>query len=196
MPSELTPMGIAILELLHERPMHPYEMRRLLRERGASLRLKISAGALYRTVERLTEQGVLEVVDTNREGNRPERTVYAVTGKGRDLFATSTLDMIANPAEEYPRFPQAVDVLADLNPEDAISALKTRLLHLDNKLASVEITDKHLAEKQTHRMHVLAHEYYAHMWRAEREWVENLINDIETERLTWPAHKLGEPNDD
>lgn len=188
-PAKLTPMAIAVLELLHEGPMHPYEMRRLMRERGGHLRLKISAGALYRTVERLTEAGIVEIVETNRDGNRPERTVYALTGKGRDLFATSALDMLAVPAEEYPQYPLAVSVIADLDRDDVISALKSRLLHLENKLASRDVVSNHLTENKTHRMFVLDHEYYVHMWRAEYDWTKRLLDDIETERLTWPEKK-------
>ncbi|WP_026197409.1 PadR family transcriptional regulator [Sciscionella marina] len=195
MSTKLTPMAIAVLELLHERPMHPYEMRRLLRERGAELRVKISAGALYRTVERLTGDGVLEIVETSRDGNRPERTVYAVTGKGRDLFASSTLDMLAVPAEEYPQFALAIDVIADLEPEAVRAALNMRLMYLDNKLASMSVVDRYTTEGKTHRMFLLDHEYRIHMWRAEREWTRNLLDDLETERLTWPENKLGKSNE-
>src|SRR3954462_3268529 len=30
----LTPLAVAVLELLHERDMHPYEMQQLIRDRG------------------------------------------------------------------------------------------------------------------------------------------------------------------
>ena len=49
----LTPLALAVLRLLHERPMHPYEMHQLVRDRGTDFAIKVRAGSLYHAVERL-----------------------------------------------------------------------------------------------------------------------------------------------
>ena len=36
-----TPLALAVLNLLHERPMHPYEMQQLMRERGHDQVIKL-----------------------------------------------------------------------------------------------------------------------------------------------------------
>jgi hypothetical protein len=41
--AKLTPLGIAVLELLHEKPMHPYEMATLMRERYVDTRVNVKA---------------------------------------------------------------------------------------------------------------------------------------------------------
>ena len=57
--AKLTPLGIAVLELLHEKPMHPYEMATLMRERYVDTRVNVKAGSLYHTVERLHRNGFI-----------------------------------------------------------------------------------------------------------------------------------------
>ena len=75
----LSPMAIAALGLLAERPMHPYEMYQLLLEREEDRVLKVRPGTLYHAVDRLARDGLVRPLHTEREGNRPERTTYAVT---------------------------------------------------------------------------------------------------------------------
>src|ERR1700710_1388772 len=103
-PAKLTTLGLAVLELLHEKPMHPYEMAQLMRERHVDTRVKVKAGSLYHTGERLLDNGFVEIVDTQRDGGRPERTVYGMTEAGRDAFVARAQGMLGTPAEEYPEY--------------------------------------------------------------------------------------------
>src|SRR5262245_7492314 len=110
----LTPLAMAVVELLHERDMHPYEMTQLMRERRVDLRVKLRPGSLYHTVDRLEASGIIEVVGTQRQGRRPERTVYALTEQGRDVFVEQARTMLATPAQEYPQYPVALSAANEL----------------------------------------------------------------------------------
>src|SRR5487761_1129824 len=70
-----TPLALTVLSLLGERPMHPYEMQQLIRERHLDFAIKLKGGSIYDTVERLAAAGLVEVKETSRTGRRPERTV-------------------------------------------------------------------------------------------------------------------------
>ena len=83
-PLPRTPVALSVLNLLNERPMHPYEMRVLMRERGHDRAFQIRESSVYDTVARLADRGFIEPVEVSREGRRPERTVYAITEAGRD----------------------------------------------------------------------------------------------------------------
>ena len=80
--TRLTPLGVMVLALLREDPMHPYEMIRLMRQRHDDRIVSITNGTLYHTVARLEKQGLLTEVGVDRDGNRPERTTYALTDAG------------------------------------------------------------------------------------------------------------------
>src|SRR5262252_2075083 len=74
---------VTVLCLLRVKPMHPYEMQRLIREWHKDEFLDLKRGSLYHAIERLRQHQCIEVVETVREGRRPERTVYRLTERGR-----------------------------------------------------------------------------------------------------------------
>ena len=90
-------LALAVLGLLQERPMHPYEMASTLRERHKDSSFKINSGSLYDTVEALAREGWIEPVETDRDGRRPERTVYAFTALGQREFLAWIDELIATP---------------------------------------------------------------------------------------------------
>src|SRR5207249_4252342 len=79
-----TPLALAVMNLLMERPMHPYEMKSTMKERGHDQVIRLKGGSIYDTVERLEVGGFIKSQETSREGRRPERRVYAITEAGRD----------------------------------------------------------------------------------------------------------------
>src|SRR5260370_3562287 len=98
----LTPLALAVMRLLHERPMHPYEMHQIVRDRGTDFVIKVRAGSLYHAVERLHRLALIEPVETARHGRRPQRLVYAITDTGRDEFTTNLHDLLRLPASQFP----------------------------------------------------------------------------------------------
>lgn len=77
------PLALAVLALLAERPRHPYNMARRMRERHHEESIKLNYGSLYMVVEQLTRAGFVAAAETVRDAARPERTVYAITEAGR-----------------------------------------------------------------------------------------------------------------
>lgn len=88
-------LDLAILGLLHESPMHGYELRKQLATKLGAIRSVISYGSLYPTLRRLQTSGwitesteVDELVEaevpalTSRRG----RVVYKITADGKERF--------------------------------------------------------------------------------------------------------------
>ena len=76
-------LALAVLSYLSQQPMHPYQLGRSLRENGDARSIKFNHGSLYMVVGQLAKAGFISARETNREGQRPERTVYALTAAGR-----------------------------------------------------------------------------------------------------------------
>src|SRR6185369_4646230 len=96
----LPPLALAVLRRLRERPMHPYEAHQQIRDRSIDYVIKVRAGSLYHAVERLHRLGLVEPVETAREGRRPERTVYAITEAGNDEYLANLRDLVRHPEDE------------------------------------------------------------------------------------------------
>ncbi|WP_026421749.1 PadR family transcriptional regulator [Actinokineospora inagensis] len=82
-------LEFAILGLLHEAPMHGYELRKRLHELLGTLRT-FSYGSLYPTLRRLLRSGwiVEETPDGDaRSWGRRGKRVYKLTAEGKEHFA-------------------------------------------------------------------------------------------------------------
>ncbi|WP_191248751.1 helix-turn-helix transcriptional regulator [Amycolatopsis deserti] len=177
---------MAVLELLHERPMHPYEMTQLMRDRHLDHRVPVKPGSLYHTVDRLLAAGHIQIVETQREGRRPERTVYALTEQGRDAFVDRAKTMLGTLANEHPEFLSGLGAMDDLGRETALEQLRMRLLQLEAKAASQEVITRRLAEELP-GIYWVDWRYTTAQVRFELEWTRQLVDDITSGRLDWTA---------
>src|SRR2546423_7219988 len=116
-PAYRSAWALVILALLFERPMHGYEIRRLARQRGKGDVVDLRPGSLYRTIERLERAGLVEPVETTREGKFPERTVYQVTERGREELQEWLRELVSTPMKDYPQFLQAIATLPVLEAD-------------------------------------------------------------------------------
>src|SRR5437899_7256473 len=180
-------LALAVLGLLQEQPMHPYEMASILRERHKDGSFKVNTGSLYDTVEALVRHGWIEPVQTARAGRRPERTVYGHTELGRREFVRWIDELIRVPVPEYPRFIAAVSYLGALGPQRAAEALGERAGHLRRRIDEAKAT---LADvvgpDRVPRLFMIEVEYAVHAWEAELAWTLRTVAEIRDGRLTWP----------
>jgi DNA-binding PadR family transcriptional regulator len=186
--AKLTPLGIAVLELLHEKPMHPYEMTTLMRERYVDTRVNVKAGSLYHTVERLHRSGFIEVVDTQRDGRRPERTVYGMTQTGLDEFNRRGRELLGDVATEFPAYLSGLAVIDELGREASLKELETRLMRLRAAVASDRAVQQRLIENQVPEVYWLDWRYSCDHRQFELEWTERLHDDLRSGRIPFQDH--------
>lgn len=70
----------------HDGPVHGYDVRRELLSYGATEWANIAPGSIYNALKTLVREELLEVVGTDRQGARPERTMYRLTDAGHREF--------------------------------------------------------------------------------------------------------------
>ena len=178
-----TPLALAVMNLLVEYPMHPYEMKSKMKERGHDRVIRLKGGSIYDTVERLESGGFIQAQETSREGRRPERTVYAITETGRDEIMAWLRELLAQPVSEYPQFGAALAFFAVLDQDEVVRLLKVRTALLEGHAAGEEKQLKTFLEMGLPRLFLVEGEYALAMKRAEVDWVRKLIVDIEGGRL-------------
>ncbi|NRI69094.1 PadR family transcriptional regulator [Rhodococcus sp. MS16] len=186
----LTPLGITVLGLLSERSMHPYEMYQLASVRRGDQLVKIKPGSLYHTVSRLEKQELLASIGTDREGNRPERTTYEITDRGRSALEHQLREMLAVPVREYPRLPLALAEMHNLSAATACQMLRIRLAHLDETIAKFEADYEALKAAEKPRIFTVGADYAHALTVAEREWIGVLVTDIESGEMPWLSQEL------
>lgn len=193
------PLALAVLALLFERPMHPYEMASTLKDRHKHESIKLRYGSLYTVIDALVARSLIVAKETEREGRRPERTVYALTPAGLDELREWMRDLLRAPAKEYPQFEAALSLMPVLPPDEAVSLLRARALQLSGVIWQMEA---HLAELAQQDLSALTGgqelppalkgqkfpplftvetEFHLAMVRAELDFINDLVRRISEE---------------
>jgi DNA-binding PadR family transcriptional regulator len=172
------PLALAVLALLAEKPMHPYEMSSTLRERAKEQSIKLNYGSLYSVVESLVRHRLIEVQETVREGRRPERTIYAITDPGRIELVDWMSDLLAVPVKEYHQFEAALSLMPVLAPDEVIRLLEVRRTRLDAEIAANDGIFTEMAKQGFPYLWAIEGDYAQVLRRAERDFVAATIERL------------------
>lgn len=179
-----SPLALAVLVLLHEAPMHPYRMQRLIRDRGKDQVINVGQRAsLYQTIDQLLRAGLITFWENARAEGFPERTVYRLTDEGHTAAVDWLREMISTPAPEFPEFPAAVSLLPLLTPDDALQQMMLREAALIVQIAQID--QEVQASADLPRLFLLEAEYLHTLLDAELVWVRTISADLRSGALTW-----------
>jgi DNA-binding PadR family transcriptional regulator len=173
------PLALAVMALLFERSMHPYEMVALMRERGKHESVRLRYSSLYSVVGALEREGLIVPRETVREGRRPERTVYGITEAGGEEFLTWLRELLREPVKEYTQFAAGLSYLPALPPEEAAELLEERVRILQKEVGEMRSRLESVAEEMgLPRLFLVENEHELVLREAELEWVRSLVREI------------------
>ncbi|MBN1139022.1 MAG: PadR family transcriptional regulator [Anaerolineae bacterium] len=170
---------LVILGLLRERPLYGYELKQIIEEHMGDW-TNIAFGSIYFALGKLAEEGFVEQVATEREGRRPSRTVYQITGAGRAEFLRLLRQVLAEVERHY----YAIDIGLAFMQALSVEEVKG---YLEGRIAQLQGIVQHIAEHQSEQMarpevpavaaavfdHGLAH------FQAELDWTRALLVKVE-----------------
>lgn len=170
-------LALAVLTVAVQRPMHPYEMASVLRARGKDEDMPIKWGSLYTVVRNLAKHGLLEAVESGRQGGRPERTVYRVTEAGRREAEDWTRELLSTPRREPSSFEAGLSVMGGLAPDEVTALLRQRSQLLQERVEAA----RHALDQQRDelpRLFLVESEYALAMLEAQAAWVGSLLAEL------------------
>lgn len=176
------PLALAILVLLFERPMHPYEMATTMRERRKEISIKLNFGSLYTVIEQLLRAKFIAVREVLKEGKRPEKTVYELTRAGETELVDWMRELVSSPVKEYPAFEAALSLLPVLPPQEVIELLQIRLGLLQKMLDDIAAGERQARAMNLPRLFSLESEYFKALTLAELKFSKDLLADLQTDR--------------
>jgi len=178
-------LALAVLSYLTMKPMHPYELSRTLRDNGDARSIKFNHGSLYMVVQQLAKAGFIAEMETSREGQRPERTVYAITDDGRREAREWLSELIAQPEHEYPHFVAALSLVAALPPSEVVPLLRARLGALAEQRAETQGMIDNSLSQGVPELFLVEEEYRLALLDAESAFVDRLIAQITDPETGW-----------
>jgi DNA-binding PadR family transcriptional regulator len=166
-------LELAVLGLLHESPLHGYELRKRLNLLLGWGRL-LSYGSLYPALKRLLRAGLINEVTATTPGvSRRQRIVYQITAAGQQYFGEQITD--TGPAAwEDDSFNMRFAFFSRTDTEVRLRILEGRLSRLQERLDRARHSgrggsgdDRYLSELRRHSIESV-----------EREvtWLTDLIN--------------------
>ncbi|PKW13424.1 PadR family transcriptional regulator [Saccharopolyspora spinosa] len=184
-------LELAVLGLLHEAPMHGYELRKRLHDTVGAFRA-LSCGTLYPTLRRLLRAGLIEEEPESpgsRAWGRRARRVYRITAAGQQRFAELVGDC----------GPQACDdnafgvhmVFFSRTPAEArlriLEGRRRRVEERRDGLRSALARSEERFDRYTRELHRLRLDHSEH----EVRWLDEII---EHERAEQSAAAPGRPS--
>jgi DNA-binding PadR family transcriptional regulator len=178
-------LDLAILGILHESPMHGYELRKQLAMKIGTLRAAISYGSLYPTLRKLQAVGWIAEGDADDEVAAPAgadvppmtsrrgRVVYKITAEGKERF----LELLAQAGPETfedQAFGVHFAFFARTDPATRLRILEGRRRKVEERREGLrEVLNRAAERLDSYTLELQRHGLDA----AEREvrWLEELI---------------------
>src|SRR5262245_21454414 len=178
-------LALAVLSYLTQQPMHPYQLGQTLREHGDQRSINYHQGSLYMVVQQLAKAGFIVAQGTTRAGQRPERTVYALTDAGRVELRDWLRELLEVPQHEYPHFVAALSLVATLPPDEVVELLGRRLGRLAAQRAEIAGLIEATLAQGVHPLFLVEEDYRLAVLDAESAFVQRLIDRITDPETGW-----------
>jgi DNA-binding PadR family transcriptional regulator len=175
-------LELAVLGLLHESPLHGYELRKRLNLLLGWGRL-LSYGSLYPALKRLLRAGwITEVTAASPGMSRRQRIVYQITPAGRKFFSEEITD--SGPAAwEDDNFNMRFAFFSRTDADVRLGILEGRRSRLQERLDRATHAaggdDRYLSELRRHSIESVEREV---------RWLTDLINAERSTTTTPESH--------
>lgn len=192
-------LDLAILGILHESPMHGYQLRKRLVTKLGAIKAAISYGSLYPTLRRLQTAGwIAEAGETPADDaavppltSRRGRVVYKITAEGKERFQ-DLLAQVGPEAYEDAAFGIHFAFFASTDVEVRLRILEGRRRKIEERRESFRDVLARAAERlDAYTLELQKHGLDA----ADREvrWLEELIANERKNNLNPPADNPWRP---
>ena len=180
---------LAVLSLLRERPMHPYEILRTLKARHKDDVLVLKRGSLYHAIRRLEKAGLIESLETSRDGLRPERTTYKLAHEANVALTDWLRGLLDQPQNERAVFVGALSFLFHLSPKEAEQSLLKRISTIERLIHEIDET-LYVVRPKIGRIHTIETEFTRAIRVAELSWIKSLVASIHSGQFTWDTEAI------
>ncbi|MFJ9313406.1 PadR family transcriptional regulator [Pimelobacter simplex] len=164
---------LAVLGLLHEGPMHGYELRKRLNLMLGWGRL-LSYGSLYPALKKMLRGNLIEEVVPSGPQSRRQRIVYAVTELGTAEFSR-LMSEVGPAAWEDDNFDIRFRFFSSTDMEIRLRVLEGRRSRLQERLDRVQ-RELAMTQKEVDRYATELQRHGVESVEREVRWLSDLIN--------------------
>jgi DNA-binding PadR family transcriptional regulator len=167
-----------VLGSLDERgPMHGHALRLLAEEEHIDEWADVTPGAIYGAIKRLAAEGLIDPLRVEREGNYPERQVFALTAAGLASLREIRADALDSIVYRPDPFDLALARLGAENIGGLRSTIESRLSELRSRVEAEKRKHDRIRQHLTlTEAHVMRHDL--HRLMAEVDYHQELLEAL------------------
>src|SRR5207249_5700205 len=124
--------------LRFKQPIHGYDVRRELESWQAERWANIAYGSIYFALNKMADEGLVQVVETDQAGRGPARTSYAVTEQGEAEFQRLLREYWWELKTVIDPFQVALAFITELPRDELLDALRHRAAMARAKVEEIE----------------------------------------------------------
>ncbi|MHA6532256.1 PadR family transcriptional regulator [Paenibacillus sp. BAC0078] len=175
-------MKLLILGLLLERDMHPYEISLVMKERMMDQIMKLQTGSLYYAVDKLALDGHIEAVEVIRSSDRPDKTIYRITDKGKALFEQLIMQQIKKTDLIYQPLYTALSFSRHIDQSKVERLLEERIRETEHQVNyAYQVYEEHISIVPRSALHLMYGRYEHTL--TELKWLKRLYEDVAARKL-------------
>jgi len=170
---------LVILGLLRKQPLYGYEIKHIIEDHMGDW-TNIAFGSIYFALNKLAEEGFIEKVATEQEGNRPSRSVYEITASGQEEFLRLLREIWREVERWYFDLDIALGFMNALPLEEVKGYLRERVAKMTGVLQHLNDHEKEQLARE--EVPPLAAAVFAHSrvhFQAELAWTQDLLDQLE-----------------
>ncbi|MGN6125165.1 MAG: PadR family transcriptional regulator [Humibacter sp.] len=181
-----TPLSVIVLGMLSEEPLHGYGMRQRIVERAYDRLPGVKTTSLYDAIRRLDRAGLIHADEPDRDGNRPDRTPFAISAAGLKMLITWVEEALIDDTDPD-SLPAALCFMYPLGRDRVIALLDDRIDRMARALDLDENLLRRAQSETENPIFLSEHQYQLARRRAEHDWLTGFLTALTSHTLTWPT---------
>ncbi|RDI43156.1 PadR family transcriptional regulator [Falsibacillus pallidus] len=179
-------MKLIVLGLLMEGEKHPYEIQQLVKSRQMKFYIKMAPGSLYYAFDKLKEEGFIEVAEVVKDTNRPDKTIYRITSKGKAEFEFILMKQLGQKEQISKPIYAALSFANYANPEQVKERLIKKIRDTEDFLNKIKILYSVKKESEDRaKLYIILGVWM--QLKTELVWLREIYKDLEEGKL----HEIG-----
>jgi DNA-binding PadR family transcriptional regulator len=133
----LSKLALLILGCIAEKPLNPYEIKKVFTQMNVDKWFPIGSSSIYATIKSLEKKHYISGERT-RTGNMPEKTIYSITPQGEEALQQTIMSSLSEVEQHISVFHLGMMLLCHVPKEQALQAVRTHQTCVRQTLAGIE----------------------------------------------------------
>lgn len=167
-------METALLGLLSEKPMYPYEIEKSVVEHDMRYWTEISISSIYKVLEKLEKKFLVDVTLTPTDTNKIKK-IYTLTEKGKRELKDRIVEIMSELEISIYQIDLGLANLHLLTPVEVNEVLGQYVKSMDDRIMCYQDLEKYLLDNECEVGNLALSRRRQFLIRAEKEWAVSFL---------------------